>query len=299
MVAPAGLAIGRMAFAEEFASGFAKDLPGRRPNDAKCRVRETAVRRVFGRYEKVKLPVLEQLGPDAAVNAAAQMLDERVDQGVSPAGIELQFQRRRTRGRHAQQRHGEDCEGSLDSRKPVRSWPLPPSTRFIPLAPDGRRLLVLCDRAEESLWINLETGEIQEAHIPAGYYSFNFSPDGGLFGVATEPHVAHVWKVPSFEPFADLRGHMMGPKGIGFSADARRIATTGSGAQGVIFWDAEYQLELLTLPAPGGLIKSSAFSSDGRYYGAGDETILTVWMAPTFDEIAAAEAMEKAKGRQP
>jgi len=124
-----------MAFAEEFASGFVKDLPGRSPNDGKWRVPETAVRRAFGRYEKVKLPVLEQLGPDAAVNAAAQMLDE--------------------------------------------------------LALD------------------------------------------------------------------------------------------------------------LTLPAPGGLIKSSAFSSDGRYYGAGDETILTVWMAPTFDEIAAAEAMEKAKGRQP
>jgi eukaryotic-like serine/threonine-protein kinase len=188
---------------------------------------------------------------------------------------------------------------NLDSRKPVRSWPLPPSTRFFTLSPDGGRLLLLCDRAEESLWINLETGEIQEAHIPAGYYSFNFSPDGGLLGVATEPHVAHVWKVPSFEPFADLRGHMMGPKGIGFSADARRIATTGSGAQGVIFWDAEYHLELLTLPARGGLIKSSRFSSDGRYYGAGDETMLTVWMAPTFDEIAAAEAKEKAEGWQP
>jgi WD40 repeat protein len=58
--------------------------------------------------------------------------------------------------------------------------------------------------------------------------------------------------------------------------------------------------ELLTLEGAGSLFYLTAFSPDGNTVGAlSSDGILNVWRAPSWAEINAAEAKEKAEIKQP
>jgi hypothetical protein len=57
-------------------SAVAQDLPGRCADHGERRVLQAAIRAVIGGDREIELAVFEHLGPDAAVDAASQMLDE-------------------------------------------------------------------------------------------------------------------------------------------------------------------------------------------------------------------------------
>jgi WD40 repeat protein/serine/threonine protein kinase len=95
-----------------------------------------------------------------------------------------------------------------------------------------------------------------------------------------------------------LQGHLNSPHGAAFSPDGKRLISTSGGRESVKLWDFSTRQELLTLPGSGSFLRIARWSADG-------ETILAgflpwqVWRAPSWEEIAAAEAQEKAEGKQP
>ena len=130
-------------------------------------------------------------------------------------------------------------------------------------------------------------------------YDSAFAPDARMFAVATEPHLVRLWELPGFKEVAPLRGHMMGGKSVAFSPDGRRIATASGSFDTLKLWDVESRLELLSLGAEGSMFQRTLFSQDGNRLGTGNSDLVHVWSAPSWEEIAAAEAKEKAETKQP
>jgi len=68
----------------------------------------------------------------------------------------------------------------------------------------------------------------------------------------------------------------------------------------VKLWDVDSWQEMLTLEGTGSLFRLTAFSPDGNAIGSmSRDGILHVWQAPSWAEINAAEAKEKAQIMQP
>src|SRR6476660_1137133 len=66
-------------------AGWTDHLPRRCADDRELRIFEVTVRLILIRNRIVECSVLEHLGPDAAVDAAAEVLDElAVDERVDP-----------------------------------------------------------------------------------------------------------------------------------------------------------------------------------------------------------------------
>ena len=57
--------------------------------------------------------------------------------------------------------------------------------------------------------------------------------------------------------------------------------------------------DVLTLSAEGSIFSSTQFSPDGNTIGTMAGGILNLWRAPSWDEINAAEAKERAASKQP
>jgi WD40 repeat protein len=68
----------------------------------------------------------------------------------------------------------------------------------------------------------------------------------------------------------------------------------------VKLWDVDSWQELLTLEGAGSLFDLTSFSPDGNAIGTlSGEGLLNIWRAPSWEEINAAEAKEKAAIKQP
>jgi WD40 repeat protein len=81
---------------------------------------------------------------------------------------------------------------------------------------------------------------------------------------------------------------------VTFSADGRRLAAGGDGREAVRLYDADSFLPVLTLAASGSLFQRTAFSPDGTVLaGSNEEGELHLWRAPSWEEIAAAEAADR------
>ena len=99
---------------------------------------------------------------------------------------------------------------------------------------------------------------------------------------------------------ATLRGVLLGVHSLAFSPDSKRLAVGSSGLEAIKLWDVESSQELLTLEGVGSLFSHTAFSPDGNVLGSmNDGGLLHLWCAPSWEEIAAAEAKEKTETRQP
>jgi WD40 repeat protein len=101
---------------------------------------------------------------------------------------------------------------------------------------------------------------------------------------------------------ATLRGYVLAVESVAFSKDGKRLAT--SGANGALkLWDTESWQEVLSLEGPGSGVLT-AFSPDDNAIGTINDInasceILNLWRAPSWAEIAAAEAKQKAEKIQP
>ncbi len=124
------------------------------------------------------------------------------------------------------------------------------------------------------------------------------SQDGRFLAAGTARNLIHLWDVNSGQKLGILRGHVSGLAGLSFSPDGKTLASCGDSR--VKLWNIETVQEILTLArfSSGGLV--TMFSSDGS-------TLATssvnghgqLWRAPSFEEIAATEAKEKAESKQP
>jgi WD40 repeat protein len=94
-----------------------------------------------------------------------------------------------------------------------------------------------------------------------------------------------------------IRGHLNAVFGVAFSPDGRRLISADGGREAIKIWDVNTRQELLTLAGTGSFLHQAAWSPDGDEIVAG--TPWQVWHAPSWAEIAAAEAEQKAQQKQP
>ena len=114
----------------------------------------------------------------------------------------------------------------------------------------------------------------------------------------TDFNLIHLWDVNSGQKLGILRGHVAGVSGLSFSPDGKTLASCGDSR--VKLWNIETVQEILTLArfSSAGLV--AMFSSDGSALAAGStDEHGKLWHAPSFEEIAATEAKEKAESKQP
>jgi hypothetical protein len=79
--------------------------------------------------------------------------------------------------------------------------------------------------------------------------------------------------------------------------DGRRLISTFGGREAVKLWDVGTRQELLTLGGTASSTVSGRWSADGDVILAGAPW--QAWRAPSWEEIAAAEAKEKTETKQP
>jgi len=128
----------------------------------------------------------------------------------------------------------------------------------------------------------------------------NFSPDGKLFAVASDLGYARVWNTATWQQIATLGGVLQGVNSASFSADGKRLVVASNGNEAVKLYDTESWQDVFTLGASGTGFKGAMFSPDGNTIVWGNNTgDLFTWRAPSWEEIAASEAKEKAEGKKP
>jgi WD40 repeat protein len=132
--------------------------------------------------------------------------------------------------------------------------------------------------------------------------SLAFSPDGTLLATAEYSNEARLWDIPSGKLRATLKGHIQAVMGVTFSPDGRTLATGGDDGK-VKLWNIATQQEMVSLKIPHGGCRSIKFSPDGCVLAVGSfldpEPYMWLWEAPSFEEIAAAEARLTAQSKQP
>jgi WD40 repeat protein len=169
----------------------------------------------------------------------------------------------------------------------TRTWDLGGEmSRAYAISPDERRgLLVGYDGSVA--WLDLETlrstaGRLDHARL----VGVAFSPDGKLFGTASEDGTAKLWRTDTLQEVVGLRGHLLGVHSLAFSPDGRRVATGSNGREAVKLWDVATGQEVLTLEGEGSIFGGVTFSADGTLLGAVNSSgRLHLWRAPSWAEI--------------
>jgi WD40 repeat protein len=90
----------------------------------------------------------------------------------------------------------------------------------------------------------------------------------------------------------DLQGHLNAALGVAFSPDGRRLISSWGGREAVKLWDVGTRQELLNLSGTGSELREAFWSDDGDTILAGRWHAWQAWHAPSWEEIAAAEAKD-------
>jgi WD40 repeat protein len=122
-----------------------------------------------------------------------------------------------------------------------------------------------------------------------------FSADSKFFAVTSgsAARYTRVWITADRREVARLG---FGGHSVTFSPDGKRLAIGWGGEDAVVVWDLESRRQLVALAGEGAIFNCVGFSPDGNVICAcnsrGD---VYLWRAPTFEEIAAAEARRQNK----
>jgi WD40 repeat protein len=176
-------------------------------------------------------------------------------------------------------------------REAMRLGPVRRKLLCLVFSPDGKTVAASGESSRVWLW-EAATGR-EVVQLPGHgtlVASVAFSPDGKTLATASLGNDARVWDVPSGKLRTTLRGHVQGVIAVAFSPDGKSIAT-GSHDGKVKLWDVATHQELATFTL-GGLFPTLGFSPDGRMLAVGNafEARIQILRAPSFEEIAAAEA---------
>jgi WD40 repeat protein/tRNA A-37 threonylcarbamoyl transferase component Bud32 len=193
-------------------------------------------------------------------------------------------------------------EWDLAANREIQSWVAPQGQNGLGVSPDEQQLFLAGfdgDVAVRNLVEQSSTTPHLDVLEPSGV---GFDPSGKLLAIASLLGYARVWDTGSWREVATLRGFLNSVVSMAFSPDGNRLAT-GEGAQGeaIKIWAVDSWQDVLTLHAEGNLFNEATFSPDGNAIGVvtEDQRVLHVWQAPSWDQIAAAEAKQKAENEQP
>jgi WD40 repeat protein len=137
------------------------------------------------------------------------------------------------------------------------------------------------------------------SRVPGRHFarSVTVSPDGGLVASSTLGGLVRLFDPVQGELLDSVHGHLNAARGIAFSPDGRRLISASGGREAVKLWDVRTRQELLTLAGTGSTLEAARWSADGDAILAGPPW--QAWQAPSWEEIAAAEAKDKAASKQP
>jgi WD40 repeat protein len=128
------------------------------------------------------------------------------------------------------------------------------------------------------------------------------SPDGRLVAVGSQDGLVVLYDAQTMERKRVLYGHMQGVHGVKFSPDGKSLVSGSTGREAVKLWHVETGQELLTLAGRGSLLNHVEFIDHGNALlagGRGQQGTWQIWRAPSWEEIAAAEAKAKTETKLP
>jgi serine/threonine protein kinase/WD40 repeat protein len=160
-------------------------------------------------------------------------------------------------------------------------------------AAGGNVLVVAAEKGSgdhEIEFYNLAHPERKPARVPGRHLagSLTVSPDGGLVASSSYGGLVKLFDPVDGKLIDSLHGHLNAARGLAFSADGRRLISTSGGREAVKLWDVSTRQELLTLSGHGSSLDAAGWSADGNVILAGRPW--QAWTAPSWEEIAAAEA---------
>ena len=168
-------------------------------------------------------------------------------------------------------------------------------------AAGGRVLVVVMPRGadHEIAFYDLAHPDPAPRRVPVKneFEGLAISPDGRLVASSTLDGQVLLFDPAKGELIESLHGHLNGVFSIAFSPDGRRLISSSGGREAVKLWDVGTRQELLTLGGKGSALGAASWSADGDVILAGSPW--QAWRAPSWEEIAAAEAKEKAATLQP
>jgi eukaryotic-like serine/threonine-protein kinase len=190
-------------------------------------------------------------------------------------------------------------EWDLTTGLEMQSWQAPVTFNPAALTPDERSFIAV-GYGGDAVFRDLADSSNTKLVLDAlEAVSAGFSPDGMLFAVASNLGHARVWETATWRPVATLGGFLNGAHSVSFSPDGRRLAIASDGKEAVRMWDTDSWQDVFTLEAQGTGFQGAWFSPDGNAIIWGSQTTLYVWRAPSWEQIAAAEAKETTRAHQP
>ena len=185
-------------------------------------------------------------------------------------------------------------EWNLTTGLETQSWQGPASVGYAyGFSPDERWCIAIGGEGEVVLRnLAAESKTKVELDVLEGN-SAAFSPDGKLFAVATHLGYARVWETATWKQVATLGGFLNGTHSVNFSPDGKRLAIASDGKEAVKLFDTESWQDVFTLEGQGTGFQGAWFSPDGNSLMWGNPTTLYLWQAPSWEDIAAAEAKQK------
>jgi WD40 repeat protein len=135
--------------------------------------------------------------------------------------------------------------------------------------------------------------------VPGGFFATKLavSPDGGMVSASTLDGRVLLLDPAMGKSIDSLHGHLITAIGSAFSPDGRRLVSIYGGQEAVRLWDVGTRQELLTLGGVDSVLSAARWSADGNVILAGPPW--QAWSAPSWEEIAAAEAKEKTESKKP
>jgi WD40 repeat protein/serine/threonine protein kinase len=192
-------------------------------------------------------------------------------------------------------------EWDVEANREIQSWPAPALFKGFGVSPDERLGIGVGWNGGIS---GRNLSEHNNTNLPLDAlegWTATFSPDGTRLAIGSALGYTRVWDTATWREAATLRGFLNAVDSVAFSPDGQRLATGASNPfDAVKLWDMDGWQELLTLEGVGFQFAPTAFSPDGNTIGSlSTDGILNLWRAPTWAEINAAEAKEKAESKQP
>ncbi len=166
----------------------------------------------------------------------------------------------------------------------------------------GGQVMVVARRTVDSheiLFYDLVHADRAPRLVPGkdNSYRLAVSPDAGLVASSNDAGQVRLFDPTKGELIETIHGHLNAAAGIAFSPDGRRLISASGGRETVKLWDVGTRQELLTLAGTGGYLEAATWSADGDVILAGPPW--QAWRAPSWEEISAIEAKEKAESKQP
>jgi WD40 repeat protein len=181
----------------------------------------------------------------------------------------------------------------------TQSWQAPAQFNTAALTPDEGSCLAL-GYGGDVVFRNLADQSQKQVELDAlEAVAAGYSPDGKRFAVASDLGYARVWDAATWRQVANLGGFLNGAHTVSFSPDGKRLAIASDNKEAVKLWDTDGWQDVFTLEGQGTGFQGASFSPDGNTLAWGSQNALYLWRAPSWDEIHAAEAKEKADAPNP